>query len=417
MTTQLQQLDATLPDGWRSVSVREVIDEALPGFACGERESDGVIQLRMHNVDTRGNLIWDEFIRVPCGEDKLAKYRLKCGDVVFNNTNSTELVGKSAYFEPRNNEPIVFSNHFTRLRPAPRTLRSDFLAYWLQYEWNRRTFEKMCDRWIGQSAVKAARLFTLSIPLPPLAEQERIAGILKEQLAAVERARAAAEAQLEAAKALPAAYLRDVFEGDEAKTWPAYPFGDFIKATRNGFGRRPSGIEEGPIVLRLADVSSGRIDLSDVRRGTLSDDEFEQYRIHKDELLFVRVNGSRDFIGRCIHVDAEYDDVAYNDHLIRVDLRSGLSPAFARLALSSHGLRTAILEGASTSAGQLTINQSLLASLPVPVPTDKWQATVVAECEERARQGAILERIVQEQLDSIEALPAALLRAAFQGKL
>ncbi|MFN7430990.1 MAG: restriction endonuclease subunit S, partial [bacterium] len=50
-----------------------------------------------------------------------------------------------------------------------------------------------------------------SIPLPPLAEQERIAGRLTEQLAAVERARGAAQSRLAAAESLPAAYLREVF--------------------------------------------------------------------------------------------------------------------------------------------------------------------------------------------------------------
>ncbi|MFO0493276.1 MAG: restriction endonuclease subunit S, partial [bacterium] len=54
-------------------------------------------------------------------------------------------------------------------------------------------------------------LLTLSIPLPPLAEQERIAGRLTEQLAAVERARGAAQSRLAAAESLPAAYLREVF--------------------------------------------------------------------------------------------------------------------------------------------------------------------------------------------------------------
>ena len=56
-------------------------------------------------------------------------------------------------------------------------------------------------------------------PFPQLAEQERLARVLNEQMGAVEKARAAAEARLEAAKALPAAYLREVFGSDEAKNW------------------------------------------------------------------------------------------------------------------------------------------------------------------------------------------------------
>lgn len=57
------------------------------------------------------------------------------------------------------------------------------------------------------------KLSAVCIPLPSLAEQERIAARLREQLAEVERARAAVAAQLEAAEALPAAFLRAVFGG------------------------------------------------------------------------------------------------------------------------------------------------------------------------------------------------------------
>ena len=46
----------SLPDGWRWVRLDDVIGEAQPGFASGQRDPNGVIQLRMNNVDTRGNI-------------------------------------------------------------------------------------------------------------------------------------------------------------------------------------------------------------------------------------------------------------------------------------------------------------------------------------------------------------------------
>jgi len=62
-------------------------------------------------------------------------------------------------------------------------------------------------------SVKSGFLESLPIPLPPLSEQKRIAEILNEQMAAVERARAAAETQLDAIDKLPAAFLRRAFHG------------------------------------------------------------------------------------------------------------------------------------------------------------------------------------------------------------
>ena len=156
-----------LPDGWKWVKLVEVISEAQPGFACGERSASGVIQLRMNNVDTRGNITWNDFLRVPCNANQLDKYQLIADDVLFNNTNSVELVGKSALFT-NHTEPVVYSNHFTRLRGDKSKIIAAYLTACLIYHWNSKTFERICNRWIGQSAVKNEKLFALQIPLPPL---------------------------------------------------------------------------------------------------------------------------------------------------------------------------------------------------------------------------------------------------------
>jgi type I restriction enzyme S subunit len=124
----------------------------------------------MNNVDTRGNLVWNEFIRVPADEATVSRYQLASGDILFNNTNSVELVGKTALFAGHP-EPIVYSNHFTRVRVLPTTADPGYIAAWLLSQWQARTFENICNRWIGQSAVKNDKLLTLEIPLAPLAEQ------------------------------------------------------------------------------------------------------------------------------------------------------------------------------------------------------------------------------------------------------
>lgn len=203
---------------WPLVPLGEVCTEAKTGFASGERTANGVIQVRMNNVDTRGHLVWTSLTRVPADPTTINQYRLCRSDVLFNNTNSTALVGKSAIFEGHE-ESVVYSNHFTRLRTAQARLLPSYLAWWLNYEWRRGTFASVCNRWIGQSAVKPEKLLALKIPLPPLSEQERIARGLSESLASVDASRRAADERLAAAEALPSAYLREVFESGEGKRW------------------------------------------------------------------------------------------------------------------------------------------------------------------------------------------------------
>lgn len=202
-----------LPNGWRWVQLDDLIVEAKTGFACGERDPQGVVQLRMNNVTSQGKMDWSSFLRVPAVAEIVKECRLEKGDVLFNNTNSAELVGKTAYFEGYG-EPVVFSNHFTRLRSKKELMEPRFLAYWLFQQWEQGVFERICNRWIGQAAVKPAKLLSLELALPPLAEQKRIVAILNEQMAAVEKARAAAEAQLEAINIFPSALLRQAFNGE-----------------------------------------------------------------------------------------------------------------------------------------------------------------------------------------------------------
>lgn len=406
----------TLPDGWRWVRLGDVLAEAQPGFACGERDTNGVIQLRMNNVTTRGEVVWDEFIRVPADNGVVERFRLVEGDIVFNNTNSTELVGKTALFVGHA-EPVVYSNHFTRLRVAQGQTDPRYIAAWLNLQWQLKVFENLCNRWIGQSAVKNDKLLALMLPLPSLKEQQRIAAILGEQMAAVERARSATETQLEAAKTLPAAYLQDTFAGMESEQWPLNKLGGFIQSYRNGFGRRPKGLEVGPIVLRLADVSTGIIDLNQPRRVQMSDSEVREYALQRGDVLFVRVNGSRDIVGRCIVFEGASEAVVFNDHLIRVKLDDSLDPYFLRLVANLPFVRRQIVEYASTSAGQLTINQQALSSLEVPVPPIDVQQKVIERIRERALTSDRMTLELNEQLRMIERLPAALLRNAFNGEL
>ena len=156
-------------------------------------------------------------------------------------------------------------------------------------------------------------------------------------------------------------------------------FSECVVSYRNGFGRRPEGGETGPIILRIADVSSGEIDLSKPRRGYISPEEAETYRLIPSNLLFVRVNGSREIVGRCCVVDLTLPkSTIFNDHLIRVQLKAGLDADFAKLCMELPATRSTIEESASTSAGQLTINQNLLDSIDIPdLPYNRQREVVL----------------------------------------
>lgn len=146
-----------------NVKINEVIESLQPGFACGKRDENGFIQLRMNNIGLRGKIITDSFLRVPKSETNIDKYRLKSGDVIFNNTNSPELVGKTAIF---NNEfeDCVYSNHLSRIRVNYDMIIPEFLTYFLVKEQKKGTFEFLCRRFVGQAAVPRESLLKIELP-------------------------------------------------------------------------------------------------------------------------------------------------------------------------------------------------------------------------------------------------------------
>ena len=118
-------------------------------------------------------------------EDKVGR-RVHAGDVLFNNTNSPALVGKTALVT--SDVPLAYSNHMTRLR-TPDALRADFLAYQLHWLWISGYFRTVLNNHVNQASVDRRRLLATPIALPPLAEQKRIVLRLEEYQGLLGRSR------------------------------------------------------------------------------------------------------------------------------------------------------------------------------------------------------------------------------------
>lgn len=402
-----------LPQGWRWVRLADVIREAQPGFASGLRDPNGVLQLRMNNVGTRGNLVWDELLRVPLEGRSLADCTLAPGDVVFNNTNSTELVGKSARFEGYP-EAVVYSNHFTRLRVAVEALDPGYLANWLLSQWQAGVFRGLCNRWIGQSAVKNDRLLSLEIPLPSLAEQRRIAARLREHMASLGQARAAAEAQLEAAKAVSAAYLRQVFEGPEARRWPKKRLGDICEiqlgkmlSPKARGGYRPRRY------LRNANVQWNRFDLSDVAEMDFSHREEEKFALRAGDLI-VCEGGEP---GRAAVWQGSIETCYYQKALHRLrPLENSADPWFIMYRLWFGAIRREFVESnARTTIAHLPAVR--LSQLPISLPPPAQQRAIVEVLSGQIAGANRLVAALESRSESINGLRNALLRQAFRGEL
>ncbi|MBI2918988.1 MAG: restriction endonuclease subunit S [Chloroflexi bacterium] len=177
------------------------------------------------------------------------------GDVLFAKITPCMQNGKAA-IAMRLLDGVGFgSTEFHVLRPGP-----NVFARWIHLAVRRPRFREEATRYftgaVGQQRVPEDFVARSLIPLPPVEEQRRIAARLSEQMAQVEHMRQAAQAQAEAARALPAAFLRQVFESEQAKTWPRRRLGVVCQKPQYGFTASATREKVGPKLLRITCGSS-----------------------------------------------------------------------------------------------------------------------------------------------------------------
>jgi type I restriction enzyme S subunit len=260
-----------------------------------------------------------------------------------------------------------------------------------------------------------AELKRFTVPLPPLPEQRRIAGILQEQLSAVERARAAAQAQLEAAQALPAAYLREVFESADLDQVGRGTIGDLCQLLPSKSIATAGDAEVQAIT--TACLTEGGFDPLGIKAARMWSNDAALCRVAPNEVLIARSNTS-ELVGRVAMFPGEPLGAVASDLTIRIWAGHRIDPRFLATYLSYLYVTRFWREkagGASDSMKKITRAQ--ISSLSIPLPDLPEQCFIVEGLELKQQEVKDLERASREQLRSIDRMPAALLRAAFRGEL
>ena len=154
-------------------SIGSCITDIQSGVGAGKEdqasEVNGIVQIRPTNIDKDGLLVFDKNVYVPIEANMPS---LRENDVLFNNTNSQELVGKTAIF--RGNEPYKFSNHITRIRVNQNKILPEYLWLILNLYQRKSVFYSICTNWNNQSGIGNELLKSIKIPLPILEKQKGI---------------------------------------------------------------------------------------------------------------------------------------------------------------------------------------------------------------------------------------------------
>jgi len=254
------------------------------------------------------------------------------------------------------------------------------------------------------------RIATIEIPLPPFSEQKRIVGILSDRLTAIDKARTATEAQLKAAKALPAAYLRQVFDSPEAQKWKRKKFGDVARIVASQVD--PKIPEYGV----LPHVNGENIESGTGRLTYLNTAEEEgmtsgKYMFDPGDVLYSKL---RPYLRKVVLVD--FQGLCSADmYPIKFDPQ-WLDSEFSVWLLLSDKF-TSYANEASARARMPKLNREQLFEWEALIPPLKKQQEIAAFINQQSQATNTLVDALQSQLTTINQLPAATLRQAFNGEL
>ena len=141
----------------------------------------------------------------------------------------------------------------------------------------------------------------------------------------------------------------------------------------NGMPRRGNDLD-GNIVLRLVELQRNKIIYDNVNRIKLTEKEMKKYLLDEGDVLFARVNGNPENVGRCAYYRKTKERIFYNDHIIRVkfDLTK-VHPEYLCLLLNDEYGKKEFKNKIKTSAGQYTISQDGIEKVKVYLPSVNLQ--------------------------------------------
>jgi len=400
-----------LPAGWRWVKLGEVC-ELNPRRPLIERQDDEPTSfIPMESVDAISGTAADLRNRPFCEVKKGYTYFAE-GDVLFAKITPCMQNGKHAIARGLSDGIGFGSTEFHVIRPG-----QDICSEWIHSFVRQPAFLLRAmghfTGAVGQQRLPQDYLASLSIPLPPSTEQQRIAGILSEQMAAVDRARVAAQARLEAVKALPATFLRQVFPKPGQPLpdgWRFVPLGDVLILRKDIV--HPHDNPEGPSVfvgLEHVEPNTGRrLGSAKVELAELTG---RKPMFFKDDIVYGYL---RPYLNK-VWV-AEFDGLCSVDQYVYGVNSQETIPSYVAWYMRS----PLFIENSpvgKTPGWLPRIRTEEVASVKIPLPPLALQQEIAQVLAEQMLSLENARAAAEAELEAISALPAALLRRAFSGEL
>lgn len=183
----------------------ELVDEVRYGTSLPATINGKYGYLRMNNITENGKLNIQNLKYIDIPEKDLEKYVVRKGDILFNRTNSIELVGKTCIYEL--DFDMVIAGYIIRIRTNNNILNPRYLSEFLNFPSTKKFLRNIAKGAVNQANINAKELQDISIPLPPLDLQNEFADFV----AQVDKSQLAIQKSLEELETLKKSLMQEYF--------------------------------------------------------------------------------------------------------------------------------------------------------------------------------------------------------------
>ena len=380
MSTVRKNNDTNLPDGWRMVRLdaiaQAIMGQSPPGHTVAELGESPEPMTGLPFI--QGNAEFGRKFPTPSkwcvkpqkvaeADDVLFSVRAPVGDV--NRADRSLAIGRGV--------------------AAIRFTGADSAFGWHSINHSRNRFERVAQgstfEAIGGTEIRALPIF-----LPPLPEQCAIADVLDSIDEAIERT----EAVIAATETLRDSLLHELLTrgvpgwhtewkdmpgiGTIPADWEVVRLGEVIPKFDYGTSVQCNSDPTGVLVLRIPNIASGELDLSELKYATLTTAEMKKLRLATGDILLVRTNGNPQICGQTWVTDNLEGDWAFASYLVRGRPdQSRVNPAFAGHFMRSEAGRRLLRGHIRTSAGNYNLSVGDLGAMLFPCPPLDEQVCIV----------------------------------------
>ncbi len=402
----------SLPEGWQWIKLDEICEINPRRPVIDRADSTLTTFVQMSAVDDLLGVIARPEQR-PFSEIKRGYTFFIENDVIFAKITPCMENGKHAIARNLIDGIGFGSTEFHVIRPNENII-AEWIWHFVHQPYVLQNATNYFTGAVGQQRVPDSFLKSLEIPLPPLDEQRRIANRLNEQLAAVESARKAAEEQLQAARQLSSAYLRDVFESELSKKWQFKLIEDFAESCS---GTTPSRTrsdyyDEGKIPwVKTGELKDGTIQDSKEHVTDLAIKETSLKLLPEKTLLIAmygqgQTRGRTTIIAKPMTINQACFAIMPNESFDTEFVQFWFRYSYDRLRKETEG----------RGGNQPNLNGQVLKKQKVLLPPIDEQKHIVKSLKEELDQSQLVIDKLESQLAEINRLPASLLREAFAGR-